>query len=124
MYLSDRDLRFAVEPGQLIVDPKPEEYDTTSIDLHLDGITEAKVWNVKAFAAEQKQSGNEPVLGVGTFDHEAFSKKFHMALPDENDIRDIEERKSISPGLSERRHGNSKTRWILLVANSGKRRHA
>ena len=35
MYLSDRDLKFAVETVQLIVDPKPEEYDTTSIDLHL-----------------------------------------------------------------------------------------
>ena len=29
MYLSDRDLKFAVETDQLIVDPAPEEYDTT-----------------------------------------------------------------------------------------------
>lgn len=36
MYLSDRDLKFAVETGQLIVAPAPTEYDTTSIDLHLD----------------------------------------------------------------------------------------
>jgi deoxycytidine triphosphate deaminase len=35
MYLSDRDLKFAVETGQLIVDPAPIEFDTTSIDLHL-----------------------------------------------------------------------------------------
>jgi hypothetical protein len=36
MYLSDRDLEFAVRTGQLIVNPPPAEYDTTSIDLHLD----------------------------------------------------------------------------------------
>lgn len=34
MYLSDRDLEFAVKTGQLIVNPPPVEYDTTSIDLH------------------------------------------------------------------------------------------
>jgi deoxycytidine triphosphate deaminase len=44
MYLSDRDLKFAVETGQLIVDPPPEEYDTTSIDLHLDSVNQAKIW--------------------------------------------------------------------------------
>jgi hypothetical protein len=38
MYLSDRALKFAVETGQLIVDPAPTEYDTTSIDLHLDNV--------------------------------------------------------------------------------------
>ena len=31
MYLSDRDLEFAVKTGQLIVIPPPTEYDTTSI---------------------------------------------------------------------------------------------
>jgi hypothetical protein len=36
MYLSDRDLRFALDTNQLIVDPPPMEIDTTSIDLHLD----------------------------------------------------------------------------------------
>jgi dCTP deaminase len=33
----------------LIVDPAPEEYDTTSIDLRLDRVEEARVWDVKAF---------------------------------------------------------------------------
>jgi hypothetical protein len=41
MYLSDRDLKFAVETGQLIVNPPPSEYDTTPIDLHLDKDEEA-----------------------------------------------------------------------------------
>ncbi len=36
MYLSDHDLEEAVKSGQLIIDPPPTEYDTSSIDLHLD----------------------------------------------------------------------------------------
>jgi len=53
MYLSDRDLKYAIETGQLIVDPTPEEYGATSIDLHLDKIEEAKVWNVERFKEVQ-----------------------------------------------------------------------
>ena len=62
MYLSDRDLRFAIESRQLIVDPPPKEIDTTSIDLHLDQIEEAKIWNVEAFAKQQEEAGNSPIL--------------------------------------------------------------
>lgn len=83
MYLSDRDLEFAVRTGQLIVDPPPTEYDTTSIDLHLDKIDTAKVWNEPAFREQQRHSGNDPVLRVGRFDHEAFAKDFHMPVPDD-----------------------------------------
>jgi deoxycytidine triphosphate deaminase len=59
MYLSDRDLEFAVKTGQLIVDPAPKEFDTTSIDLHLDNVNQAKVWNVDEFKRKQEQSGSD-----------------------------------------------------------------
>jgi deoxycytidine triphosphate deaminase len=52
MYLSNRDIKWAVDCGRLIVSPRPEDagegYDETSIDLHLDRIEEAKIWDVAA----------------------------------------------------------------------------
>ncbi len=83
MYLSDRDLRFALESGQLIVAPPPAEIDTTSIDLHLDKIEEAKVWDVIAFEEQQREAGAPPFLGVGKFNHKAFAKKFAVPVPPE-----------------------------------------
>jgi dCTP deaminase len=84
MYLSDRDLEFAVRTQQLIVEPAPTEYDTTSIDLHLDVIEETRVWNAPAFEAQQRDSGNEPTLGVGGFNHDAFAARFHSSIPEED----------------------------------------
>ena len=82
MYLSDRDLDFAVRTGQLIVNPPPAEYDTTSIDLHLDAIENAKVWNVQAFEEQQRASGHDlATVRVGTFHHDAFARQFHMPIP-------------------------------------------
>jgi deoxycytidine triphosphate deaminase len=57
MFLSDRDLRWAIETARLIIDPKPEAYDPTSIDLHLDRMDEAKVWDVDAVSAANKKHG-------------------------------------------------------------------
>lgn len=83
MYLSDRDLEFAVRTQQLIVDPPPREYDTTSIDLHLDSIDEARVWNAVAFEQQQRESGNDPSLGVGSFNPDTFAIRFHSPIPEE-----------------------------------------
>ncbi len=81
MYLSDRDLRFALTTGQLIVDPAPVEIDTSGIDVHLDTIDEARVWNVEKFAEQQAEAGQSPILMVGAFKHRAFSKKFEEPIP-------------------------------------------
>lgn len=78
MYLSDRDLKFAVETGQLIVDPPPKEYDTTSIDLHLDSVDQAKVWNVTAFKQKQQESGSDSWLRVGKYKYRNFSRDFYQ----------------------------------------------
>ena len=58
MYLSNRDIKWAIECGKLIVDPSPDEwkdadrnsdprgYDETSIDLHLGPLSGAMVWDL------------------------------------------------------------------------------
>src|SRR5262249_50731380 len=81
MFLSDRDLRFAIETRQLLVDPTPQELDTTSIDLHLARIEQAGVGDAQAFAAQQAEGGNPPFLGVGRFDYKAFAGKFAVPVP-------------------------------------------
>jgi dCTP deaminase len=84
MFLSDRDLGFVVRTGQLIYNPPPTEYDTTSIDLLLDAIDQAKVWDAVAFAQEQAHSGQLlATLGVGTFNHKVFAQRFHRAITED-----------------------------------------
>ena len=73
MYLSDRDLEFAIKNGQLIVDPPPKEYDTTSIDLHLDSVDEARIWDVDKYAKSQATDGNNLFLNVGQYKYRDFS---------------------------------------------------
>jgi dCTP deaminase len=88
MYLSDRDLWLALESGQLIVDPRPAEVDTTSIDLHLDRIEEAKIWNVELFAKQQAATGAPAILGVGEFRHKAFADRFAVMVPSKDQAGD------------------------------------
>ena len=88
MFLVDRDLRFALATGQLIVDPLPEEIDTTGIDVHLDKVDEARVWDTAAYATQQSEAGHGPVLMVGTFKHKPFAKKFELPVPKKCDAPD------------------------------------
>lgn len=82
MYLSDRDLKFAVETRQLIVNPPPSEYDTTSVDLHLDTIQEAKIWDLELFKTRQAAAGNDPWLRIARYQFRAFSEEFCRSVPD------------------------------------------
>jgi dCTP deaminase len=84
MYLSDRDLEFAIRTGQLIVNPAAAEFDTTSIDLHLDKVQEAKIWNVEKFNQHQANSGNDPWLRVGKYKYRTFSQKFYQSVPEDS----------------------------------------
>jgi len=77
MYLSDRDLRWAIECGNLIVDLKPEKIDPTSIDLHLDSAEQAKVWDLASYNADSKLMGHKPdELRIGQFDYKQFAPKY------------------------------------------------
>jgi dCTP deaminase len=93
VFLSDRDLRLALQSKQLIVDPPPEVIDTTSIDVHLDHIDQARVWDVPKYAAEQKVAGHDSaLLMIGKFNYKQFSQKFTKPVPlgptDEKVFRD------------------------------------
>lgn len=95
MYLSGRDIKWAIECGRLIVDPPPESfnagYDETSIDLHLDSIDNgASVWDTDAYAATGAQAlrgrgistpGMELRIGGPGFDYDAVSE-FLISPPD------------------------------------------
>src|SRR5689334_15453823 len=80
MYLSNRDIKWAIECGHLIVDPPPESYssgyDETSIDLHLGPIAEAKIWDVVRFAKTQSVSGHRPELVLGEFEYAKFATEY------------------------------------------------
>ncbi len=95
MYLSNRDIRWAIERGILIVDPRSEAmgmgYDETAIDLHLDNIDEVKVWDIARFEEDQRVHGARgPELHLGRFDYGAFSRKYLVDPPEE--ARDEEAR--------------------------------
>ncbi|HEV3255800.1 MAG TPA: hypothetical protein VG013_02865 [Gemmataceae bacterium] len=83
MYLSDRDLRYAIKCGHLLVIPppdQPKQVGPTSIDLHLDKIEEAKIWNIPKFKQRAKAMGygDEPELHIGTFDYKEFAGEFQI----------------------------------------------
>ncbi len=81
MYLSDRDIKWAIDKGQLIIEP-PSIVSPTSIDLHLDRVKEAQIWNLKALHQSHKVSGiPEPVVYLGSFNWGEFSEKYLMSPP-------------------------------------------
>ena len=88
MYLSDRDLRYAIETGRLTVEPKPKTIDSTSIDLHLDSIEKAMVWDIDKFAQINKESGHpERRLRTSSVEFKAFSERYLKKVPaDENEL--------------------------------------
>lgn len=87
MYLSDRDLFKAIDSGQLIVRPRPPDshIGSTSIDLQLDNVNEAKIWNIDAYQNDNCTRGDQPrELRIGKFDYRIFSPKYLIAPSEEN----------------------------------------
>lgn len=92
MYLSDRDLRWAIECSNLIVDPRPEKIDSTSIDLHLDSVEQAKVWDIKKYEEDQKINGHEPrELHIGKFEYKKFAPRY-LAKPSDDKSQSVFQR--------------------------------
>jgi deoxycytidine triphosphate deaminase len=96
MYLSNRDIKWAIECGKLIVDPPPESfgagYDETSIDLHLDAINlGARVWDIEAYNRDLQQAvegrgistGSPNELRLGKFDFNVISARYLTEVPAE-----------------------------------------
>jgi dCTP deaminase len=88
MFLSDRDLRWALAQGQLLVLPypgEPRQIGPTSIDLHLDRVEEAKVWDIPKFRNRNRIHGlgDAPELRIGTFKYDEFAGEYQTAPRDE-----------------------------------------
>lgn len=85
MYLSDVDLREAIESGELIVDPAPtKELDPTSIDVHLGPVDEAKVWDFEAITNHNKEWGDHGrELKVARMNYGVISRQFLIDPPRE-----------------------------------------
>jgi dCTP deaminase len=89
MYLSDRDLVWAIKNGQLLVvgGPTPPLIGPTSIDLHLDSADQAKVWDIPKFCAQNKKlgMGHVPELRIGAFEYQEFAGEFQRQPKDEKE---------------------------------------
>ncbi len=86
MYLSDGDLKQAIDAGELIFDPPPTSIDATSIDLHLDEVTEAKIWNIDKYTEDHAIAGSKrPELRPAKYNLAKFSGKYLQTPPEYND---------------------------------------
>ena len=92
MYLSDREILKALNTKQLIIEPRPNRKDigATSVDLHLDSVDKARVWNMDAFRETTNALGAElHELRIGKFDYRKFSNKYTMPPPENNDAKNL-----------------------------------
>ena len=86
MYLSDKDLKDAVDKGELLCDPPPEAYDPTSFDLHLDHVKEAKIWDIEKYVGDEAIRGSRrPELRIGQYKYALFADKYLRIPPDYDD---------------------------------------
>lgn len=83
MFLSDLDIKAAIKDGRLIVDP-PTKVDPTSIDLHLDTVEQAKVWDHESLAAHNQEFSHNPnELHVARMRYGTISRRFLKSPPTE-----------------------------------------
>jgi deoxycytidine triphosphate deaminase len=81
MYLSDRDIRWAIATGALIL-PKESKVDPTSVDLRLDAVEQAKVWDIAKYETELRKNGTTaPELRLGTFKYVDFAADYLVSPP-------------------------------------------
>lgn len=88
MYLSNRDIKWAIECGKLIVDPRPNSYDETSIDLHLGAVEkDARIWDLRSLsdsdiARGATRSGQPPEIHLGDFEYRAMAAAHLKGIPE------------------------------------------
>jgi hypothetical protein len=90
VFLVNRDLRWAIDCGKLLVDPRPEVfgagYDANSLDLHLGSLSRASVWNVEKLRQENAALGiSGPELPLGSFDFVQFATNYLTDIPVESE---------------------------------------
>jgi len=83
MFLSDLDMEQAINDGKLIVQPETR-VGPTSIDLHLDSIDQAKIWNTKKYANLAADHGRSPhEVMVARWDYARMSREYLKEPPKE-----------------------------------------
>ncbi len=81
MYLSDREMAHAIKCGRLIVDPSTQ-IGPTSIDLHLDRVEQAKVWDIAGYREHNRLHGNPlSEIRIGSYHYGTMSKLYHAPVP-------------------------------------------
>ena len=90
MYLSDRDIAWCIDRGTLIIKPpegvEPPKVDPTSIDLRLDRVEEAKIWDIETIKSDKITEGvGEAELRIGKFKYADYSDRYLVSPPDERD---------------------------------------
>ncbi len=89
MYLSDRDLEYAHNLGDLIIEPNPVEFGPSGIDLHLDTIKEARVWNWQRYNASiNNQAISRQSVALGGFNYKTFADQYLIPIPTTDDSDD------------------------------------
>jgi dCTP deaminase len=83
MYLSDRDLAWAIETCRLTIDPPPKKIDATSIDLHLGKLSDVRIWDIETYKRDEEGSGRErPELVVGKYKIGVFGPRYQIPPPE------------------------------------------
>ncbi len=88
MYLSDRELREAIKNNSLIVDPVGK-IGPSSIDIHLDVVEEAQVWDIEKVREHNQDHGhNERELRVSRIRYGTISEDYLKLPPHESKAND------------------------------------
>lgn len=91
MYLSDGDLQAAIESGRLIVKPPPATIGPTSIDLHLDSVDQARIWDIRKLAGDNIERGlHELQMNIARMNYGKMSRKYLVPPPHEKDSQDTD----------------------------------
>jgi dCTP deaminase len=89
MYLSDREMAYAIRCGRLIVEP-PTKIGPTSIDLHLDKVEQARVWNMDEYRKHNEAHGHPPTeIRISSYHYGTMSRLYHMPVPPDGQDRKV-----------------------------------
>jgi dCTP deaminase len=83
MYLSDNDLKEAIDNSKIICDPTPKSFGYASFDVSLDSIDAAKIWDVHGYEASLRAAGHDPYLHIGKYVYGEFSLQNTKPVPED-----------------------------------------
>ena len=82
MYLSDNELKAALDDGSLIVEPRPKIIDASSIDVHLGPIESVSIWNKVQWERDERSAGHDPAVHLGPYNYRDFSRRYQCPPPE------------------------------------------